>query len=319
MQLVALAKNPVPSGAVVGSFSAFDGLALRYACWEATRGPYRGTVCVFPGRGEYIEKYFEVVADLRRRGYAVAAMDWRGQGGSARMLANPRKGYVRTFADYDRDLASFMEQVVLPTCPGPYIALAHSMGGNILLRNAVDPASHFERMVLSAPMIAFADARVGYPQGPVRVIMRIATLLGAGRLYIPGGTDNPMELGPFEGNPITSDPERYNRNRLVLEAAPELALGSPTNSWVNAAYRSIGQLTQPDYPARVRVPLLVFAAGMDTVVSTTAIEEFCLRLKVGQHLLLPEARHEILQERDEIRHRFWTAFDAYLGLDVAAA
>ena len=106
---------------------------------------------------------------------------------------------------------------------------------------------------------------------------------------------------------------------MVLEAAPALGLGSPTVAWLRAALRSIARLTAPHYPFRVEVPLLLFAAGMDTVVSTQAIEEFALRLKVGTHVLIPQARHEILQETDELRQRFWAAFDAYLGVDVAAA
>ena len=68
MDLVALAKNPAPSGATTGILKSPSGMRLRYARWEATRPPRRGTVCVFHGRGEFIEKYFEVVADLRRRG-----------------------------------------------------------------------------------------------------------------------------------------------------------------------------------------------------------------------------------------------------------
>src|SRR6516165_1907694 len=134
MRLIALARNPVPSGALVGTFKGHDGAALRFARWETTRTPRRGTVCVFTGRGEFIEKYFEVVADLRRRGYAVAIMDWRGQGGSGRALSNPSKGYVRSFAEYDQDLTNFMKEIVLPDCQPPFIALAHSMGGHILLR-----------------------------------------------------------------------------------------------------------------------------------------------------------------------------------------
>jgi len=68
----------------------------------------------------------------------------------------------------------------------------------------------------------------------------------------------------------------------------------------------------------VQVPLLLFAAGMDNVVSTQAIEEFALRLKVGTHVMIPPARHEILQEADDIRQRFWATFDAYLGVDASA-
>ena len=46
---------------------------------------------------------------------------------------------MRSFADYDRDLAAFMKEIVLPDCQPPYIAMAHSMGGHILLRNAILP------------------------------------------------------------------------------------------------------------------------------------------------------------------------------------
>jgi lysophospholipase len=316
MELVALAKNPVPSGATTGFLKSRNGVRLRFARWEPTRGPRRGTVCVFQGRGEFIEKYFEVVADLRRRGFCVATMDWRGQGGSDRLLSNPSKGYVRSFADYDQDLAHFMKEIVLPDCQAPYVALAHSMGGNILLRNAVVKGSWFSRMVLSAPMIAIASERLGAPMAASRAYAEILSLLGLGRMYVRGGGNQPIELNPFEGNPITSDPQRYQRNRLVLEAAPALGLGSPTVAWLKSALRSIARLTAPDYPLKVEVPLLLFAAGKDTIVSTRAIEEFALRLKVGTHVLFPEARHEILQETDEVRQRFWAAFDAYLGLDA---
>jgi lysophospholipase len=311
MDLVALAKNPVPSGAVVGDLP-WGGIKLRHARWEATRGPTRGTVCVFPGRSEFIEKYFEVVADLRRRGFAVAILDWRGQGGSTRLLATAAKGHVRSFRDYDGDLSRFMKEVVLPHCPPPYIALGHSMGGNILLRHAAQPNAFFARMVLSAPMIALAPALLGASRGLVRTYAELAVALGLGSLYVRAGTSVPVERGPFEDNPLTSDRERYERNRMVLEAAPELGLGAPTNAWLRAALRSMAVLRNPNYPLRVEVPLLLFAAGMDRIVSTQAIEEFALRLKVGSHVLIPQARHEILQETDTVRLRFWAAFDAYL-------
>ena len=108
MTLVALARNPIPSGAIAGLFQGYDGAPLRYARWTETTGTGRGTVVIISGRTEFIEKYFETIADLRRRGFAVAIMDLRGQGGSKRLLDNPLKGHVRHFRDYDYDLALFM-------------------------------------------------------------------------------------------------------------------------------------------------------------------------------------------------------------------
>jgi lysophospholipase len=319
MKLVALANNPVPGGAVPGELRTQDGVRLRFARWDATRGPRRGTVCLFGGRGEFIEKYFEVVADLRRRGFAVATMDWRGQGGSSRALANPRKGHVGSFSEYDSDLTLFMKEIVLPDCPPPFLALGHSMGANVLLRNAARPGSWFERMILSSPMIALSDKRVGYPQALAHAYAEVGCLLGFSRSYIKGGSDTVVEQGPFEGNLLTSDRERWYRNKAVLDTNPALALGSPTIGWLRAAYRSMGLLSSEGYAAAVRVPMMIFVAGKDEIVSPRAVEDFAVGLKVGTHVLLPSARHEILQEADSIRLRFWAAFDAYMGLDEAAA
>ncbi len=314
MQLVTQARNPVPSGAIVGELKADDGVRLRFARWSATRGPRRGTICLFGGRGEFIEKYFEVIADLRRRGFAVATMDWRGQGGSERLLHNPHKGHVRNFRDYQNDLFRFMRDIVLPDCPPPFVALGHSMGGTILLHQSVKPGSWFERIVLCAPLIALNRDKTPYPQALIRAYAEAGCLLGMSTAYVRGGTDLPEEQVAFENNRITNDHERWTRNKSILDVAPELGIGSPTIQWLRAVTRACIQVQNPSFPAHVQVPMLIFAAGNDKIVSTPAIEDFCVGLKVGNHILLPGSEHEILQETDDVRQRFWAAFDAYLGI-----
>src|SRR5437763_8070673 len=135
MSLVSIPANPVPEDVVSGTIKTADGAEIRYARW-APPSNRKGTVCIFQGRSEYIEKYFETVRDLRDRGFAVATIDWRGQGHSSRRLRDPRKGYVRDFADYEIDIETFVQQIVLPDCPPPFYALGHSMGGAVLLRIA---------------------------------------------------------------------------------------------------------------------------------------------------------------------------------------
>ena len=238
MELVSLAKNPVPSGGTVGAFRGYDGAELRYARWDATRMPRRGTVCLFGGRAEFIEKYFEVIADLRRRGFAVATMDWRGQGGSQRMLANPRKGYVRGFWEYDRDLIRFMKDIVLPDCPPPFIGLGHSMGGNILLRNATMPGLWFERIVLTAPMIAISESCLGTTPSRARGLRGGCLAVRAVDRLCGRRLRRLVSDQKFEGNCLTSDYERWVRNKAVLDLAPALGLGSPTVGWLKAALRS---------------------------------------------------------------------------------
>jgi lysophospholipase len=63
----------------------------------------------------------------------------------------------------------------------------------------------------------------------------------------------------------------------------------------------------------------MFAAGNDTIVSTRAVEDFAVRAKVSSCILMPGSKHEILQENDAVRTRFWAAFDAYLGVEMKVA
>src|SRR4051812_29253565 len=158
MTLISIPANPVPEDVVSGTLTTPDGVSLRYARWAPPPGR-KGTICLFQGRAEFIEKYFETIRDLRARGFAVATLDWRGQGMSQRLLGNPRKGYVRDFSDYELDLDAFINDVVLPDCPPPVFALAHSMGATVLLRAAYKGHRWFDRSVLLAPLISLPGMR----------------------------------------------------------------------------------------------------------------------------------------------------------------
>lgn len=311
MTLVSLAKNPVPSGATVGLMPGQDGVLIRFARWRETTQGCRGTVVVVPGRSEFIEKYFETIADLRRRGFAVAMLDLRGQGGSQRLLSDSLKGHVRSFSDYDSDLMLFVREVVMPNLPAPYLAFGHSLGGHIVLRIGGAAQCPFERIIATGPMICIAQEQLGFPRAVVRGYVEIASALGLSRRLPLGRTRRANELYPFEGNQLTSDRERYQRNVAIVAAAPELGLGPPTIGWLRAALRSCAMLEAPTYPSRLRLPVLMFAAGQDQIVSTRAIEDFAPKMKLGTHVLIGAARHEILQENDDIRGRFWASFDAY--------
>src|SRR5690349_6044088 len=135
MKLVSIPANPLADDVDTGVLRTSDGVSLRYARWAPPAGR-KGTVCIFQGRAEFIEKYFETAADLRARGFAVATLDWRGQGLSDRALSDPLKGHVGNFADYDLDLQAFIQKVVLPDCRRPFFAFGPSLAGPILIASA---------------------------------------------------------------------------------------------------------------------------------------------------------------------------------------
>jgi lysophospholipase len=308
MNFVSSPGNPGPDDAVTGKVMTPDGIELRFARWPPT-GENKGTVCVFAGRGEFIEKYFETVRDLRRRGFAVAMMDWRGQGHSSRQLPDPRKGHVERFSDFEIDVETFMQQAVVPDCPRPYFALAHSMGGAVLLRVAHSGKRWFARTVLVAPLIDLPGARASLP---VRVLIRMLRRAGFGSSYVPGSNVDLAGASGFAGNPLTTDAERYARNAAILEQDPTVGIGSPTVAWLDAAFATMIEFRAANYPAHIDQPVLTVAAGGDTIVSGAAIKEFAARLPAGSHRVIEGARHEILQEQAGYRAQFWAAFDSFV-------
>jgi lysophospholipase len=308
MTLVSIPANPVPEGALAGTIKTPDGVEIRYARFDPPPGR-KGTLCLVQGRAEFIEKYFEVIEDARQRGFAVATFDWRGQGLSQHALRDHRKGYVNDFSQYEIDLETFMKEVVLPDCPPPFYALGHSMGASVLLRAAYRNRRWFDRIVLSAPMIDLN--MVGMPR-LARTTIRAMRIAGMGSSYIPGGGKTAIASKPFAGNPLTSDPIRYARTGAIIDAEPELGLGSPTIAWIAAAFRAMEDFADPTFAANIRQPLLLMAAGQDVIVSTAATEQFAIRLRAGGHFIIPGARHELMMEQDRYRAQFWAAFDAFV-------
>ncbi len=309
MKLVSIPANPVPDNSIAGTLKTPDGVALRFARWQPPAGR-RGTVCIFQGRAEWIEKYFETVRDLRARGFAVAALDWRGQGLSDRALSDRRKSYVRDFAEYDSDLETFMREIVLPDCPPPIFAIGHSTGAAVLLRAAHRGHRWFDRMVLTAPLIKLGG--VDYARGAGPLIVRALRMAGFGTMYVPKTDTSIVETRPFVGNILTSDPVRYARNAAIIEAEPALSVGAPTVAWMDSAFRSMRAMRERSYPRRIRQPMLIVAGGNDAVVSNAAIEDFASMLRAGSHLVIVGAQHEILMEQDRFRAQFWAAFDAFV-------
>lgn len=310
--------NPVPPGARLVPVRTSDGVPLRAAAWQPTTRAVKGTVCLLQGRAEFIEKYYETIADLRARGFCVVAFDWRGQGDSGRQVGNPHKGHVRSFDDYRLDLMAVAETVLVPQMPEPHFGLAHSMGGAVALTGAAEGWLPFRRLVTVAPMLAIRMVR--WPAG-ASLLARGLDRLGLGRCYIPFGRPTSIATKPFSGNRLSTDPVRYARNAAAAREVGAGAVGDPTIAWLASAYRAMRRLEKPATIRRIRTPSLIVAAGADPVCSTPAVERFAARLKTGHLIVLPGARHEVLTECDAVRADFWAAFDAFIpghGAQVAS-
>jgi lysophospholipase len=308
--LVDMPSNPLPDGARVGVFETRDHVRLRYALFPRTGPVHKGTICLVQGRTEFIEKYFETIGDFQKRGFQVATFDFRGQGGSDRLIRNARLGFVERFDDYRTDLTSFHAEILLPDCPPPFYLVGHSMGGLVALFAGAHDRLMFDRIFLSAPMIAL-DRQPLSLTGMARLAETLC-FMGLGKLPATRSSKSGPSEASFAGNPLTSDLTRYMVSADVIKARPSLGISAPTFRWSAAAFKAMATAASDDFPNSIQAPVLMLAAGRDEVVSSPATELLGLRMRAGRHILIPAARHELFMEADPIREQVLAAFDAFI-------
>lgn len=291
---------------------AKSGVRLRVATFE---GPpefsSRRAIVLLHGQTEFIEKYFEVVDELRGRGFAVATIDWRGHGASQRSLRESAKVHIEDFSEYDEDLATLLDEVVRPLSNCTPIALAHSMGGHILLRTLHARPKTFACAVLSAPMIAVATP--GYPSFVARAVTGVMKLRGRSSDWVWGMDKLDPRTTAFADQRVTSDPNRFARTQKLLVGAPDLRLAGPTWGWLEAAFQSMRAMQGAGFAETISTPTLFCGAGRDRVVLTDAIRALARRMPNARYVEFEDSEHEILMENDAIRARFWKAFDEFVA------
>ncbi len=299
-----------PPGGTIEVMSARDGSRLRYGVWPVPIADRRGAVLLLHGRTEFIEKHFETIADLLARRFSVFTLDWRGQGLSDAMNGIPLKGHVRDYDEYLDDLDLFVRIVVHREDNLPFFVLGHSMGAHLALRYEHLHPEAVKGMIMCAPMIKLLGRRV------IGVLSQIASrslvAIGFRNNYIPGQAAYWEARRNFEGNPLTSDPCRYKLTTDWIDRNANLAVGPPTFSWLSAMFRSIAVTHQTTFRAAIITPVLIVAAGRDSVVSTDGAKEYSERLPGFEFVSIDGAQHEILHERDDLRDAFWAAFDQFV-------
>ena len=311
MKLHPTVENPLPPGAECLELVTADKVRLR--AMRALPEEACGTVILLGGRGDFMERYFETTRDILARGLAVASVDLRGQGGSQRMSHEPYRDVTASFADFEEDLRTLMDGLVLPTCPPPYFALGHSTGAHILLR-VLRGSDWFKKAMLVSPLVEIVYGP--WPKPLVSLLVGGMSLAGLGARFLPGVRKRPMGRADFPGNPLTSDRRRWERDSSTLEAAPHLGLGGPTFAWLRAARRSLKDIKSMGRP---RAPVLIVAAGGERVVGNEGIRQLARNVPGIALTFIPDARHEIMTERDEVRQQFLAAFDSFITTAALSA
>ena len=287
-----------PAGGRAVWLQAADGVRLRVGVW--TEGAPNGTVILLPGRTEYVEKYGRSAADLAARGYAMLAVDWRGQGLADRLQDDRMSGHVDDFDAYQRDLDAVFAFARAEGLPEPFYLMAHSMGGCIGLRGLMRGVP-VQAAAFTAPMWGILIAAW---MRPLAVALSTASKYFAfDHRYAPGTGPRTYVLeAPFTGNTLTSDAEMWGYMRDQARAHPELTLGGPSLGWLKAALHECHALAQMPSPT---LPALVALGTQERIVDTGPIHARMALWQGGKLDLYAGAEHEVLMERAAHRARFF--------------
>ena len=297
-----------PQDARFADWRGSDGWPCRRMDWPQPEGrPARGSLLFAGGRGDFIEKYLEAYRYWHAAGWNVAAFDWRGQGGSRGDIVG---GNVESFDLLVDDLAALLADWSAGTA-GPHVAVAHSMGGHLLLRTLVERRPALDAAVLVAPMIAVNSRPI-----PLRAAPWVASLMcrfglaarpmwKTPKAMLPGGASRQLFL--------TGSAERYEDELWWWEREPEFNLGLPSWGWMRAAYRSAAASFTPEKLRRVELPILILATERDRLVSPAAIRRVARLLPGAELTMFADSGHEILREADAVRLVAFARIDSFLA------
>ncbi len=282
---------------------------LRIALWNLDSR--KGTIILQSGRTEFIEKYYEVVTEFIERGFAVAMMDWRGQGLSSRKASNKKIGHIDKFETYDQDLIRVVNEYFKLECPEPFIGFGHSMGGCLMTSYFISSENILSKCILCAPMISL---RANAVSRRVVSLLGIVENFGFGTFPFqkPSWNDNSgWQKEPFLENALTTDEERFNKTFKFLSQFPDLGIKGMTIGWLKHALKRTNDFKSLDWSSAIKKPLLLLDATNDKLVNSSLNKEL-----LGQSYLTTivsiESQHEIMMEKDEIRRKAWKAIDQFL-------
>ena len=122
--------------------------------------------------------------------------------------------------------------------------------------------------------------------------------------YVDGGR-TPDDLANLLATHRDTDQPRGPR----AQRARAFALGGPTLGWVVAAADGFDGFEQPGALAHLRIPIIVCSAGEEALVSNEAHEIIASHLPNAKHVTIAGAKHEIMQETDDVRAQFFAYFD----------
>lgn len=302
-------RRSIPIDAIESMWAAEDGWPIRRIDWNESV-THRGSMLFLPGRGDHYEKYLETLDHYARKGWRVTSIDWRGQGGSGRLLPDPQVGYIDDFSTWIADLRFFWTMWKASTL-GPHVVLAHSMGGHLAMRGLVEKAIDPAAVAMSAPMLGIQTG--GSPLAFNHAFAKLMCAIGRGEVSAWKVSEKPMSPMNMRAKILTHDKDRYEDELTWWHIRPDVKLGPPSWHWIERAIASIRLMDEPGILETVKTPILLLATTADQLISTPRIISGSKRLPNAETLIFgSEAAHELLREADSVRDQCLDRISAFM-------
>lgn len=267
-----------------------DGVRVRVGAY-CSEAESKGTILLLLGRFGYIERYGRVAKTFAQNGFSTAVIDWRSQGLSDRMAADPRAGHIERFSDYQMDVAALIQAADELSLPKPYFLVGVSMGACIGFRAMLDG--------LPVSASAFISPMFGIKMSTIQRITAwplswAFKQFGMGDRYVPGESGEIYILEtPFEDNNLTHNKAMYNYWVEQAQAAPELQIGGPTMSWLYEALAECRRLSSVPSP---NIPCITFCGELDQLVDNASIKHRMANWPNSEFAMIRNAKHDVLTE-----------------------
>ncbi|MBN8555122.1 MAG: lysophospholipase [Deltaproteobacteria bacterium] len=255
-------------------FTGPKNLKLFGRRWALSNVSSKGTIIGVHGYSEHGGRYAHFANFLNQNGYDVFFIDLPGHGKS-----EGRRSDIKDFDEYVRSVELFINEVESRNSPKPFHLFAHSMGGLVSTRllEASSYADRFLTVTLSSPLF-------GIPRFKSWQLPWLKLLFE----FVPNFTlKNDTELGE----------EVLARDREILESRLQdpLIKSCVTIQWFRSFVRARSLAFQS--VKKIRVPVGIFQAGDERVVSRIETERFYSLIPTLKFLkIYPNFLHEILND-----------------------
>ncbi|MBO4501040.1 MAG: alpha/beta hydrolase, partial [Clostridia bacterium] len=221
-------------------------------------------------------------------------------GRSFRLVPDKTLTHIERFEQYVEDFEDVLDAT--EDMIRPYYLFAHSMGGAVAAMYLEKGGDVFEKAVLSSPMIA--PARGGLPLFVPKLICRTAILFGKKkkRIYVAKPYPGKEE---FETSCSTCV-ERFSYYEKIKRETEDFQNYSPTYAWLLESLKVTKKLLAKDAPKRIKIPILMIAAGQDGAVLPEPQIQFASAAENCERCVIPEAKHEIFLSEDDTVKNYYT-------------